>query len=203
MHKPLSDKLSALLTTAMREAIRSRRLDPARVPFKVHVAERAVGGTVFLGVSFPTLHPRAQIRSTFWGAVARLPFGVRTCSSFERSYDVPVVLPGAEDVAAFDAHAVLRTLLGEEHHGALTVEDVHLLLGTYAVEERRFGAFADKAYGQGAEGTNYWTVTIPKAKGGTMAALLGARYGSEAAARKAVAARCERLLADVDLARVG
>lgn len=203
MYKQLSDKLSSLLTTAMRDAIRSRRLDPSRVPFKVHVAERAVSGAIFLGASFPTLHARAQIRSSFWNAVARLPFGFfRATSSFERSIDVPVVLPGAEEVAAFDAAEVLRTLLGEEVYQELTVEDVHLLLGTYAIEERPFGAFADNAYGQGAEGSTYWTVTQPTRQG-TMAALGGARYGSETDASNAIKTRCDLLLADVELARVG
>lgn len=189
MHKPLSDKLSALLTTAMREAIRSRYLDPARVPFKVHVAERAVNGAVFLGVSFPTLHPRAQIRSTFWGAVGRLPFNFRHPNSAEMSLDVPVVLSSAEQVAAFEALAVLVTLLGAERYGALTVEDVHLLLGTYEVEER------ERQEGEAA----WWRVTFQAGRAGRAVALGAALFESEAAARKAVAKRCERLLADSNI----
>lgn len=187
MHKQLSDKLSTLLTTAMRDAIRSRRLDPNRVPFKVHVAESAVNGTVFLGVSFPTLHREAPIRTAFWDVPRSLPYPSRPCSSFERSIDVPVVLPGAEHMIAVQGTAVLRALLGEERYGALTVEDVHLLLGAYDVEERPAGFFA---------------VMIQGGRGGAKIRV-GVTYESEAAARNAVAARCERLLADVDLARVG
>jgi hypothetical protein len=190
MHKQLSDKLSALLTTAMREAIRSRRFDPARVPFKVHVAERAVNGDVFLGVSFPTLHPRAAIRQVFWNAVARLPFQFHSPRTW---LDVPVVIPGAEHVTAYEVHAVLRALLGEERFGALTVEEVRLLLGTYTVEER-----------ERQEGDErWWRVTIP-ASHGRAHVLGGALYQSETAAFNAVAARCERLLVGIEtFARVG
>lgn len=189
MHKQLSDKLSTLLTTAMRDAIRSRHLDPNRVPFKVHVAERAVNGAVFLGVSFPTLHPRAQIRSAFWNALARLPFGFHIPTAPE-TLDAMAWL-GAEHTAAFEAPAVLRALLGEERYGALTVEDVHLLLGTYEVGER-----------EREEGDErWWRVTIPAGHGRAVA-LGGALFESEAAARNAVAKRCERLLADVGLPAV-
>lgn len=180
MHKQLSDKLSALLTTAMRDAIRSQHLDPARVPFKVHVAERAVNGVVFLGVSFQTLHREAPIRAAFWDVPWSLPCPSRPCSSFERSIDVPVVLPGAEHMFAVQGSAVLRALLGEERYGALTVEDVHLLLGTYEVER------------WDRKGLAWWRVTLLSGQAKTTA-FKGALYQSEAVARNAVAARCERL----------
>lgn len=181
MHKPLADKLSALLTTATRDAIRSRRLDPARVPFKVHVAERVVNGVILLGVSFSTLHARAQIRSAFWNAVARLPFGLRALTFRETGDATPST--SAEHVAAFEAATVLRALLGEERYGALTVEDVHLLLGSYKVEER------EREEGE----ASWWRVMIP-AGHGRVVALGGALFESEAAARKVVKERCERLL---------
>lgn len=113
MHQQLTDKLTSLLTNAMREAIRARRLDPARVPFKVHVAERAVNGAVFLGVSFPTLSKRASVRASFWNAIARLPFGFRASTSTETWLEMPTALPGAEHVAAFAEADILRALEAE------------------------------------------------------------------------------------------
>lgn len=188
MHKHLFDALTSLLTTTMRDAIRGRRLDPARVPFQVHVATRAVLGTIFLGVSFPTLHRRAGIRSAFWAAVALLPFGFRHLTSTESALDVHLVAASAEHVVAVEVRDVLRAILGAKRYGALTIEDEHLLLGAHVFEEQP---------------NNRWTVVLSLRRGGTMAALHGERFTSEAAARSAVGKRCELLLEGATFAKAG
>jgi hypothetical protein len=195
MHRPIFDQLTSLLTTAMRDALRSRRLDPNRVPFKVHVSERAANGVLFLGVSFPTMSKRAPIRSVFWGAVALLPFGFRHPMTTE-SATVMALVPDAEHVAVVEVRAMLRGLLGAGVYDALTIEDVHLLLGTYRIVELRDDVLA-RFWGVRAEG-HAWAVDERPA-----AALLGARFESEAAARKAVTDRCENLLDGNLFAKVG
>lgn len=86
---------------AMPEAIAALG-DGREVAFDVHVAEKTTppGRVLFVGVSFPGLDRRAQVRAAFWGACCRLDVLHRTATLWEAKHEVPALLPSAEHVAA-------------------------------------------------------------------------------------------------------
>jgi hypothetical protein len=78
----------------------------------------------------------------------------------------------------------------------LTHDDAELLAGRYEIEERAFGAGAERAYGKLAAepGATYFTVTIVTPSGrGRCAALDGKRYRTRGGAQAAVDRHVENL----------